>query len=267
MYHFSSLLELAYSRIASISVEDIYSFASKCGWVGENESALFLTHRGSHLLRLHEQGLLRDMQRQMLMDYILNITPAWSNLIPRGRSEATIFMTKDEKACFFEAGLLSDRLDHSTVDWWDTIASRIRADAQQGKTEIGRMGERYTIEYERKRTDSEPIWMAVDSNLLGYDVKSRQKKDDPATLLIEVKASTFALRQACLHITAHEWNVATTSAAYMFHLWCLFGNKKLLAVVSPEEIQPYIPTQNLEGEWESVKIPFSCFENRFVEIV
>lgn len=108
--------------------------------------------------------------------------------------------------------------------------------------------------------------MSVESNLAGYDIKSRMGKDNPNVLLIEVKASTFALSQAAFHVTSHEWGVALTSAAYVFHLWCLHGNEKMLATISPNDIQPYIPTNNLNGEWESTRIPFSCFINKFTEI-
>lgn len=265
-YKFSSLSELSYSKIDSISAEDIFIFSHNCGWVSENDNTLILTERGTGLLRLHDQGLLIDLKRQMLIDYVLKAAPIWSNRIPYGRREATIFMSKDEKACFIDAGLLSERLDTSIIDWWDTIANQIRAQAQQSKNDTGRIGERNTIKYERKRTNSDPIWMSVESNLTGYDIKSKMSKDDPGVLLIEVKASTFTLSQAVFHVTSHEWGVALTSAAYVFHLWCLSDNKKLLAVISPNDIQSYIPTNNLDGEWESAKIPFSCFESKFVEI-
>ena len=265
-YHFSSLSELAYSKIASISAEDIFVFSHNCGWVYEDESAPALTKRGVELLRLQEQGLHIDLKRQMLMDYVLKAAPIWSNRIPYGRREATIFMSKDEKACFSEAGLLSDRLDTGIIGWWDTLANHIRVQGQQVKNDTGRIGERNTIKYERVRTDSEPIWTSVDSNLAGYDIKSRLDKDNLDVLLIEVKASTLTLSQAVFYVTSYEWSVALTSTAYVFHLWCLSGNKKLLAVISPNDVQPYIPTNNLEGEWESAKIPFSCFESKFVEI-
>lgn len=108
--------------------------------------------------------------------------------------------------------------------------------------------------------------MSIDSNLAGYDIKSRVSEDSSDILLIEVKASTYALGQAVFHVTSHEWNVALTSRAYVFHLWCLSDSKKMLAVISPDELLPYIPTNNLEGQWESAQIPFSCFEGQFVEI-
>lgn len=265
-YNFSSISELAYSKIASISAEDLFDFSCNCGWVCESENALALTKRGTELLQLQDQALFVDLKRQMLADYVLRAAPIWTNRIPYGRREATIFMSKDEKACFADAGLLSDRLDPGIIDWWDIIANRIRAQAQQAKSDIGRIGEKNTIIYERNRTNSEPKWMSVDSNLIGYDIRSRLNKDNPDALLIEVKASNLALSQAAFHVTSHEWSVALTSAAYVFHLWCLCDSKKLLAVISPKDVQPYIPTNNLEGEWESAKIPFSCFEGKFIEI-
>ena len=39
-YHFLSLSELSYSKIASISAEDIFLFSKNCGWVSETESTL-----------------------------------------------------------------------------------------------------------------------------------------------------------------------------------------------------------------------------------
>lgn len=266
IYNFSSLSELSYSKIVSISAEDIFEFSSSCGWASESESGLTLTTRGIGLLRFQTQGLLIDLKRQMLTDYVLKCAPIWANRIPYGRREATIFMTKDERACFADAGLLSDRLDAGIIDWWDTIATHIRMQTKQSKIGTGRLGERNTIKYERSRTNIDPMWMSIDSNLLGYDIKSQVSKNDPGTLLIEVKASTFTLSRAEFYVTSNEWNVAITSGAYVFHLWCLSDGKKMLAILSPDEILPYIPTNNLDGQWETVKIPFLCFEDKFVEI-
>ena len=266
IYDFSSLSELSYSKIVSISAEDIFEFSSSCGWASESESGLTLTTRGIGLLRFQTQGLLIDLKRQMLTDYVLKCAPIWANRIPYGRREATIFMTKDERACFADVGLLSDHLDAGIIDWWDTIATHIRMQTKQSKIGTGRLGERNTIKYERSRTNIDPMWMSIDSNLLGYDIKSQVSKNDPGTLLIEVKASTFTLSRAEFYVTSNEWNVAITSGAYVFHLWCLSDGKKMLAILSPDEILPYIPTNNLDGQWETVKIPFLCFEDKFVEI-
>lgn len=147
IYDFSSLSELSYSKIVSISAEDIFEFSSSCGWASESESGLTLTTRGIGLLRFQTQGLLIDLKRQMLTDYVLKCAPIWANRIPYGRREATIFMTKDERACFADAGLLSDHLDAGIIDWWDTIATHIRMQTKQSKIGTGRLGERNTIKY------------------------------------------------------------------------------------------------------------------------
>lgn len=267
MYSSASLSELIYSKIASISTEDIFSFALKCGWVYVNNDQPYLTLRGVDILRSNKHDLLMDAKRQMLEDYILKIAPIWTSRIPYGRQEAAIFMTKDEKACFAEANLFSEYLDASIVNWWDRMADHVRARSQQIRNNVGRMGERNTLKYERIRTSYEPKWMSIESNLLGYDITSRKGKDHPDTLLIEVKASSAALNEAVFYVTAYEWQVAQNSSAYVFHLWCLSGRKKLLAVITPSDIVHYIPTNNLEGTWEKAKIPYSCFEKKFVEVV
>lgn len=265
-YQFSSLSELSYSRISSISAEAVFEFAASCGWVSQIDGKPYIAQTGKKLLKMQENGAHITLKRQMLMDYVLMVNPIWSNRIPYGRNEAAIFMSKDEKACFSAAGLLSNQLNPGIIEWWDTAAAKIRAKTQQVKNNIGRIGERNTFKYERNRTNSEPKWMSIESNLVGYDIMSKLSADNPAPLLIEVKASTLALDYATFYITSHEWNVALTSDAYVFHLWCLHGSKKLLAVISPDDVQPYIPTNNLTGEWESAKIPFLSFEKMFIEM-
>ena len=144
-YKFLTLSELAYSRIASINAEDIFAFSSGCGWISENENVLALTERGFELLWLQKQGMETDLKRQMLMDYLLKFAPIWSSRIPFGRRETAIFMSKDERACFVDAGLLSDHIDSGVVNWWDTIAIQIKTQTQRARNETGRLGEQNTI--------------------------------------------------------------------------------------------------------------------------
>ena len=262
-YCFSSLSELLYSSASIINTVDVFSFANDCGWICESNNIPSLTQRGYELLALLNQGNEIALKRQMLSDYVITASPIWSYRILYGRSEATIFMTKDEKACFFEAELLEEHFEPDVIEWWDMLSDAIRMKAGKEKEEIGRMGEKCTIDYERNRTQSEPKWVSVDSNLAGYDVLSRHSKDNSSALLIEVKSSTLSLEAASFHITANEWSVATTSKAYLFYLWCFFENERLLAILSPEEIQQNIPTNNYEGQWESVEIPFSCYKDKF----
>lgn len=267
-YNFLSLEEISYFEIASISSEDIFFFAETCGWVKrEDNDKPVLTVRGREILSLDMRELYYESKRVMLTDYILKVMPIWSQRIPFGRVEAIIFMTKDEKACFAEANLLSEHPDLNVVEWWDILANQIRTISSQRKNDVGRAGESNTLCYERNRTASEPKWMSIDSNLLGYDIISHKSESDMTVLLIEVKASTEDVQKAYFHVSANEWNVATTNEAYVFHLWSLSNAIKRLAIVEPHDIKPYIPINNSFGEWESVKIPFSCFANKFIEIL
>ena len=266
VYRFSSITELAYSKIAAICAEDLYNFSAKCGWVIESDSNLGLSERGSQLVAMYNKGLHSEMKCNMLMDYIIKAEPIWSKRIPYGRREATIFMSKDEQSCFLDAGLLSENPNEKVVEWWDIAAHQIRILADQEKKDTGRAGEINTIKYEKARTETEPLWMSVDSNMAGYDVKSIVTKGDTDPLLIEVKATYQSLDVASFYISSNEWRVAQTSLAYVFHLWSFCDDQKMLAVISPHEVLPYIPTNNLEGKWESARIPYACFKEKFVGI-
>lgn len=227
-YRFSSLSELLYSSIVSMNAEDIFTFSSKCGWVEALDNIPQLTSRGAALLSLRKQGAENELKKGMLADYVLYVAPIWTNRIPSGRREAVIFMSKDERACFIDAGLLSETPSINVVNWWDMIAGHIRAQAQQNKTDTGRSGESCTIEYERARTNTEPKWMSLDSNLVGYDVQSKISANSTEPLLIEVKTSKLSVDDADFYVTSNEWRVATTSTAYLFHLWSLFNGLKSL---------------------------------------
>lgn len=202
----------------------------------------------------------------MLADYVMNVNPAWAKRIPYGRKESFIFMSKDEQACFYEAGLMNDEPDNRDIKWWDQIANYIRSQDDLFRNETARKGELYTVLYESNRTVKKPQWISIDSNLTGYDVISCVSKDNKARLLIEVKCSELSINNAEFYITAHEWHTACNSSNFLFYLWCLYDNKKQLAIVKPSTILPYIPTNNETGKWQTVRILFNSFKQMFTEI-
>lgn len=265
-FQVSSLSELIYSRIALVDAENTFLFANNCGWAEENNNIPYLTERGKELLNLYKKDLINELNRNMLSDYIFKTMPVWSSRIPFGRSETVIFMTKDERACFFEAGLLSENPNTVIINWWDSIADNIRGFSQKEKETLGRIGEQNTIEYEKERTGANPKWMSIDSNLAGYDIISKISFDNNEKLLIEVKCSTLPISSAFFHVSSNEWDVAINSKAYLFYLWCLDNGKKMLAKLTPDEVKLNIPINNLEGKWESTKIPFSFYSDSFLEI-
>ena len=123
-----------------------------------------------------------------------------------------------------------------------------------------------TIEYEKLRTGVLPKWMAIESNLLGYDIESRKSRDDETKLLIEVKASGQSMELADFFITSNEWRVANSSKEYLFYLWHVNEKKKSLAILSPHDVQPHVPEDRSMGEWITTRIPFSCFGEKFCVI-
>lgn len=266
-YSFSSVRELYQIMMSEFDPEEVFLLACDCNWADISLSGQpLMTDQGKKISCFFSEGQYSSYLRIMLENYIASIRPTWSNRIPYGRKESTIFMSKDEQACFYEANLLDDPPTEDVIQWWDKIAESLRKQQDEKKNAIGRKGEQITVEYEKKRTETDPKWVSIDSNLSGYDIKSIVSKKDRSPLLIEVKTSSEDMSNAWFHITANEWLTAQTSKQYIFYLWCLSDRIKRLAKLFPEMVKPYIPTNNLSGEWESVCIPFAVFTDKFTEI-
>lgn len=251
-------------RISDIDVDDLLEMLTVCQLVVKHGENIILSDLGTKVLLDVSDNYDKGI-RVVLCEYILHTEPIWSKRIPYGRCEATTFMTKDEKSCFYEAGLLDEDPDYGVVLWWDKLSEIIRKRADALKNETGRSGEKCTIAFENERVDKKPKWKSIDSNMLGYDIMSVASKMDNTPLLIEVKASTDDMEHAYFHVSSNEWRVATHVAEYAFYLWNLYGGKKRLAIVKPNDISPHVPENKKSGEWESVKIPFMSFAEKFTE--
>ena len=246
----------------SVSIDSLCELATCCGWIESLNGYAHVAQRGKLILSQPGFGLTYQKLQLMLHDYVLKIRPIWANRILYGRKEAFIFMTKDEKACFLEAGLMSDEISKEIIGWWDSLAAELRQSENEKMNAIGRHGEKLTIQYEYNRTGKRPQWMSVDSNLAGYDLISQIDSTQNIKMLIEVKASSMPINLANFHVTLNEWKVASTSNCYRFYIWSI-NDVISLAVVTPEELQSLMPINQQSGEWETVRIPFSAFTNCF----
>ncbi len=259
--------EILWASIENVDGELLSNLGQLCNWVKLDDNGnVDLCDSGCQILSLLPIDTPQKAYRKMLNDYIRIVFPSWAGRIPYGRAETSIILPKDERACFYEAGLLSNNPDFEVVSWWDQLSAFIRKDTEEQKNQTGRTGERATLIFEKSRTCSVPLWMSIESNLCGYDIKSQISKSDANPLLIEVKASTSPIDRAFFHITEREWNTAETSNAYRFYLWCFSMDKKLLAILNVGDISCYIPDNRLSGRWEIVRIPFSAFMNMFFEV-
>ncbi|MDO5156632.1 MAG: DUF3883 domain-containing protein [Eubacteriales bacterium] len=251
-------------RISDIDVDDLLEMLTVCRLIVKHSENLILSDTGTKVLLDASDNYDKGI-RVILREYVLHTEPIWSKRIPYGRCEATTFMTKDEKSCFYEAGLLDEYPDYGVVLWWDNLSEIIRKRVDALKNETGRSGEKCTIAFETERVDKKPLWRSIDSNMLGYDIMSVASQTDNTPLLIEVKTSADDMEHAYFHISSNEWRVATHVTEYAFYLWNLCGGKKKLAIVKPKEMSSHMPENKESGEWESVKIPFKSFIDKFTE--
>jgi hypothetical protein len=175
-------------------------------------------------------------------------------------------MPENARQCFTEAGLGATPPSDTIIAWWDDLAAAARAKHADSQTLIGREGERCSIRYEEARVSRRPEWHSIESNKSGFDLVSIVSREYPSDLQIEVKASERPVSTATCHVTRNEWEVAVGSDIYLFHLWSMTETGKKLAILTPQEVECHIPTENGEGKWESVEIPFRVFRPWFQEV-
>ena len=144
------------------------------------------------------------------------------------------------------------------------LAARARGKTSARLNDIGRVGERLTLQYEHTRTGRNPRWVAIDNNADGYDILSVVGPEDLELLSIEVKTTTLGQRGS-FFLTRNEWDRAIESAAHVFHLWNLIAPQQpVLSVVSREQMSGHVPNDSGDGTWEQVEIPYRSFSNTVV---
>lgn len=189
----------------------------------------------------------------------IRLRPVWAKASIYGILRALKVLDEDQQQCLRDAHLIDVPLTDDVVTWWDKLAEHFRAADENTALEVGRQGERLSLEYERQRlqklglSDMEPEWTAVLDNLAGYDIKSYQKDSDgnATALMIEVKAHTAEAMRFIL--SRREWNTACRyHNSYIFHIWNL--SRTSLQIFLPDEVAPHIPSDHGYGLWLDVEI-------------
>ena len=244
--------------------EDVLNVVLLGVWVSVNtDGILQLTERGKHLLALEPPTICL---REQLRDLIAIDKPAWSKLIGRGRYELTRTAPPEVNQMLTEAGLLTKPPDDNIVSWWDEMSELARGFRAADLLEVGRTGERLTLQHEMRRTNQEPIWQAIESNLSGFDVLSIVTETDRTPLRIEVKASARNINAADFTLTRNEWETACLSGNYVFHLWQVADKvKPRLAVIDFANLRAHVPNDSGVGKWQQVRVPFSAFRSGFAQ--
>ena len=259
--------DIAYAPdIYHLHADDIYEVGTQCGVFSETDNSIGLGRNAMEIISNLQNGNNQAAYRRLLYYYISCVHPAWAGRIPYGRMEAVPFMSKDEQACLYEAGLLEPVPNNESIKWWDEVSTVIRQLHEQKNNEVGRKGEILTIEYETNRVGKTATWVSIDTNCAGYDIRSHVSSADHRNLLIEVKTSSLSLNSAWFHVTSNEWTTASTSDNYIFYLWIINNNNISLAKVQPSELEVFLQKNRNGGEWESAKIPFMSFSDKFLVI-
>jgi hypothetical protein len=239
------------------SATSILQVTQLCEWISLGANGeIHLSSRGAEVLRAPSPDARLRVQLQHM---VTAIHPPWLAVLTSGRREAERSLPPDARQCFREAGLL-DGYDAAVIEWWDKAAGAARIMRDETKRDSGRIGERYSIAYETSRVGKEPYWQGFESNFAGYDLISQQSRSEDSRLLIEVKASFSRLKEARFFISRNEWDVATTSDSYLFHLWVLKPSPMLL-VVPRDDVLRHIPGDQGDGQWKQAILPMTCFHS------
>ncbi|WP_207435388.1 DUF3883 domain-containing protein [Sabulibacter ruber] len=245
--------EQTFKKYRYSNPEKILQVAFKCNWISlDGVGTLSLSKRGNEIAVLE----YRDAILLQLEDMILNFNPTWASLLPKGREEAKQFLPEDVFQCFKEAGLFGV-LNDNLIKYWDRISIAYRSYSNQKMLEIGRKGERLSLEYERQRTNAAPLWQSLESNLSGFDILSVVDRSCSDKLSIEVKSTTSKLEYATFYISKNEWETAENTKNYLFHLWVLEPTPNLF-IISKDAMSQHIPQNNGNGTWQSVNISFKA---------
>ncbi len=248
--------------LGSVASSAIYRTCLDLSWIEvQPDGLLAVTVRGE---RASSAAGPQAGLRTMLIDFIEIEQPPWLQLIPYGRRETLLQAPASIRQVFVEAGLAYGE-DEETVQFWDGLAARARGLRDGVLLDIGRRGERMTLQYERLRTGVVPKWIALESSSDGYDVLSRVSQTDTRRMTIEVKTSERGPDFASFHLSRNEWETALASLAHQFHLWTLASAGPQLAVLTIDQMKVHVPKDEGAGIWEVLKVPFSAFEGCFLD--
>ena len=182
--------------------------------------------------------------------------PFWIRLLPGGRGKVIDTLDADTRQCIHIADLLG--FDDASVAWWDAVTILGREWDIQERLQIGREAERRSMARERlllKETNMHPIWVAVDDNAAGYDIKSwcpeLPHTGDPIERYIEVKGTSLF---GTVHITRREWEFAEMHPHHWeLQVWLKVRGTPTILKVS--DLRQHIALNQGSGRWSEIEIP------------
>lgn len=246
-------------KLGVVSARRVTDSTISLGWAEVNELGKLVPTTRGHVVRM--LPLTESRLRRAILDVVETTDPPWVQNARFGRRRFLQYAPAEIAQLCSEAGLVSGS-HPDVVAFWDTLAARARGLHDVQLNEIGREGERLTLEFEQARTGSTPRWIALDSNEDGYDVLSQMGADDARRLCIEVKTSSQGIRGA-FYLTRNEWETAQSVMHYQMHLWDVSGHSPQLAIISLDVVSAHLPRDCGEGSWDIARVPFAAFKGEF----
>lgn len=254
-----ALIRSSFFEFSGVQSSLVIEAADRIGWLATDESGHAIpSPKGMRFIGSASYELLL---RQAILDHVDTFSPAWLQNATAGRARVLAFSGQGVAQTFVEAGL-AGALDEDGVSFWDSLAARARGERDSRLTEIGRRGERLSLEYERARTGHDAKWIAINSNADGYDLLSVVSSTDSRSLSVEVKASSQGL-DGRFFVSRNEWETAVDRPRHIFHLWDVAAVPARLAVVEVSEMAANVASDQGYGEWQSLAVPFAAFASRF----
>jgi hypothetical protein len=214
---------------------------------------------GEELLSIAESRT--SLYRHVLERATLHSNPTWLRSFLIGRDATFRVLSPNVLQCFTNARLGGLVLDLAAIQWWDRMSNQVRCRLDALNLEVGRKGEKLSLDYERTRLLAGgvsvcPSWVATVDNSAGYDIRSfdcgiSSSSDHASERQIEVKTCRFSPPQ--FYITRNEWEVALRNRqSYIVHLWCL--DNLSLRILRVSELIEHVPADVGQGRWDSLKI-------------
>lgn len=242
-------------KVGGMPASDALSLSQSLNWLAVDDAGLLRPALAG--VRLAATTSYEAALRRVVLDYADLAAPDWVQNATYGRSRMLSFCPGGIHQILVEAGVASGANDE-VVAFWDDLAALARGRHDDKLLEIGRHGERLSLQHELARTGRPAKWSAIDSNQDGFDILSIIDTDTPSPLSIEVKATTVS--GGDLFLTRNEWEQAEDSTAHVFHLWRLNARPSpQLTVVSVAQMRAHVPHDQSAGEWRLVRVPFAAF--------
>ncbi len=208
------------------------------------------TENAVNILRINKRF---DQLLGILESYLVFTNPPYMHEIYNGIETAKINMPSNIVKIFRDLGLFSKKR-RAVLFWWNKMKSHKRSFENVALSRKGLEGEFLIIDYENKRTGSEPTHISIDDDRAGYDIKSIISKKNSKKLLIEVKnSSSNTLR---FFVTKNEYfKCINNKDNYIFYLIdSRDSRKRTLYKFGFNEVYKHIPDNQGLGKWTDIEI-------------